>query len=1137
MSAAQMSTLRFPQNTYYRGTYAQQQPQQQQQQQQQQRHDVRDDYERWYTEPIPSNRMSLSLRSGILSDVGWALDRLLRLFYNETYLLATIPGIIDSLFDWPEWYISEGYKFSKDENFLFSPPPDHSRKRRYALESLFVLRNAALYEPNAMDLLNHSHTLPLVLNGLNRLQHDRDEDSEFVLHIIDLYHVVAAKIVILPTTLPAYNPIQSLTKIISESSNRSMLIAALTALTITLSNPVNVSNLSVDSPALSASIKYLPLFADKPLVDACLNYLYAHISNMTMAKAFLLRPELPAVIRVLVTLLLEEQGKLEETVVHDISGAIHTVPSSTVATRDHALTKEEFEALLPIPEPQRCYDWMKAMFIAKPDGEVTQVDFWNLYKDVFTPHTEQYPVLVASDVIKNVNLVFPEAQAMVLPGPVQRFIVRGVDRRKDSVRIERFKCQWDRSECESSAFSSPGELFDHLLEHLTTIESPESPCLWSICSRNAMTKAGLRSHVLTHLSTQQPLQKPPSQSETITLPSTDARYPLENPTTRLPPPSHNTTITVKRPIMDPPSIALTALLCLRILFRTSFASADAAPRVDADHFGFPGVVEEQEEQDMGSYDEIGETEREGEWRGRRAFVSSQNLLENVRIRDEGFTAQQIAPYEDQHQFFTNLFNLEVKSEYLRAELTRLTKESCLGKNKHSRIASFTDIRKNHALETLSILLRCILVKSLSGWEVMEILGGGVGQSDDVFMAMISLISDLLKDVKAPLNIRHQALQVALICMCSLGQLSPGAYFLRHDMFPSIVTFIKSCDDERFVSEAALLLAILANFHKNDAAKLNPYLKPVASAVFLLPVFEFLRANPLFPIVLLETSSQNTEVTQRNPRLSYTILTLSSYILTHASSASSPRSLSYANLSLHILLALVENDGVMSVMNQPSTSAIPICRQRLPHLPAPQLKRSPICAILDCCVLWLRHNLHRRLEVYCYLICIQICYRIVWYLQNSRLRLEYEWKELWTALLGLLTFFTTKLDTLDTTGGVEQIVRETLVLLSLSLDQPDGYLPSPEALHEFIYELIRSASALESQDSLLKSLTVSRPDLRHEIWVQRSAKALKSILEIVNYYKQKVNEANARTAKAAMGVVAQEIEVNGLYTTEREAHIP
>lgn len=41
--------------------------------------------------------------------------------------------------------------------------------------------------------------------------------------------------------------------------------------------------------------------------------------------------------------------------------------------------------------------------------------------------------------------------------------------------------------------------------------------------------------------------------------------------------------------------------------------------------------------------------------------------------------------------------------------------------------------RGHAIETLSILLRNMLIKNFAGWEVMEIFAGGVNQSDAVFM--------------------------------------------------------------------------------------------------------------------------------------------------------------------------------------------------------------------------------------------------------------------------------------------------------------------------------------------------------------------------------------------------------------------
>lgn len=273
------------------------------------------------------------------------------------------------------------------------------------------------------------------------------------------------------------------------------------------------------------------------------------------------------------------------------------------------------------------------MFVAKPEGELTQVDFWNLYKDVFVPYQDQYHLLVASDVIKNVNVVFPQAQAMVLPGPPQKFVVRGVDRRKDDRSNERFKCQWDRSECNSSPFDSAGELCEHILGHLSSLGDDEHSCSWATCPREPLDKQTLRAHVLTHLPSAQPPSKHPTQSDTITLPSPQHSHPIPNPTTR-PVPLLKTTLLTKKPIGDPPSSSLTALLCIRILFRTAFTAIEAAPRIDADHFGFPGVIEEDEGMDALEDNGLSASEQEGQRRGRRAFNGVRKMLEGVQIRDE-----------------------------------------------------------------------------------------------------------------------------------------------------------------------------------------------------------------------------------------------------------------------------------------------------------------------------------------------------------------------------------------------------------------------------------------------------------------------------------------------------------------------
>jgi hypothetical protein len=56
--------------------------------------------------------------------------------------------------------------------------------------------------------------------------------------------------------------------------------------------------------------------------------------------------------------------------------------------------------------------------------------------------------------------------------------------------------------------------------------------------------------------------------------------------------------------------------------------------------------------------------------------------------------------------------------------------------KQIRSVKHEDTKKQHALETLSSLASCILAKDLNGWEVMDLLAGSVGQSDEVFMVNI-----------------------------------------------------------------------------------------------------------------------------------------------------------------------------------------------------------------------------------------------------------------------------------------------------------------------------------------------------------------------------------------------------------------
>lgn len=266
---------------------------------------------------------------------------------------------------------------------------------------------------------------------------------------------------------------------------------------------------------------------------------------------------------------------------------------------------------------------MRQVLVVKATGEMTQVDFWNLYKDAFLPYSDQYPLLPAADIIKGVAQVFPNTHAMVLPGPPPKFVVRGVDRRRE----ERLVCRWDRAQCTAPPFDTHAELVAHVRSHVDARgEDDNTLCLWGGCAQPAQTTRALWAHVATHVQSALPPDTGALGGARI-VHRAGAPPAVGNPLPR-------TTVAYPRAVGDPPSASLTALLCIRILFHASFVSAEAAPRADANHFGFPGIVDEDDAEDGGQGAVAEVDESEGEKRGRKAFVGVRQLMERVTIKDE-----------------------------------------------------------------------------------------------------------------------------------------------------------------------------------------------------------------------------------------------------------------------------------------------------------------------------------------------------------------------------------------------------------------------------------------------------------------------------------------------------------------------
>ncbi|PWN40404.1 hypothetical protein IE81DRAFT_325570 [Ceraceosorus guamensis] len=172
------------------------------------------------------------------------------------------------------------------------------------------------------------------------------------------------------------------------------------------------------------------------------------------------------------------------------------------------LNSKELDDMKSLPEPERLFTWLRAVYELKPGSEVSQMEVWTTYRDQFSPflqHPNISALIPPADVIRQVSHVFSGASAIVHGGNV--FVISGIDL-KDRSYARRFECKW--RQCTNRACASHDDLAVHVhCAHATP--AARGRCGWLTCSyalppdleaSSAVTL--LRSHIKAHLPSAEP---------------------------------------------------------------------------------------------------------------------------------------------------------------------------------------------------------------------------------------------------------------------------------------------------------------------------------------------------------------------------------------------------------------------------------------------------------------------------------------------------------------------------------------------------------------------------------------------------------------------------------------------------------
>lgn len=124
-----------------------------------------------------------------------------------------------------------------------------------------------------------------------------------------------------------------------------------------------------------------------------------------------------------------------------------------------------------------------------------------------------------------------------------------------------------------------------------------------------------------------------------------------------------------------------------------------------------------------------------------------------------------------------------------------------------------------------------------------------------------------------------------------------------------------------------------------------------------------------------------------------------------------------------------------------------------------------CSLLDLILEFVVSHLSKNFREDLYRRSLGLIHRVLCYQKRCKIRLAYNWKELWRALVNILKFFVASEDHLLPKVNVFSVADEVIKIFNLFITYGDTFLPNPTTYDELYYELIRVHKVFDDLHSL------------------------------------------------------------------------
>lgn len=113
------------------------------------------------------------------------------------------------------------------------------------------------------------------------------------------------------------------------------------------------------------------------------------------------------------------------------------------------------------------------------------------------------------------------------------------------------------------------------------------------------------------------------------------------------------------------------------------------------------------------------------------------------------------------------------------------------------------------------------------------------------------------------------------------------------------------------------------------------------------------------------------------------------------------------------------------------------------------------------------HMMKKLPMELYLLCVGVIHRLICYQKKCRVRINYPWKDLWTALITLLRFLVQNETNLSKKMNIFDLSLQVINIFNLFITYGDTFLPTPSSYDELYYEIIRMHQVFDNVYSMGK----------------------------------------------------------------------